>query len=98
MTEYNSGYMDRFFSTPAPKHDDAGMKEIELEDLLAFHTGEGHPFEVEMDEDALETIDAEGKIVSPGFMTSMPMKTHYTAMHITFSQRPVRSEWVLRQK
>ena len=51
-----------------------------------------------VDEDTLETIDAEGKIASPGLSTSMPMKTRCTAMHMTFSQRPVRSEWALRRK
>lgn len=42
MTEFNSGYMERFFSMPAPKEEsDTGMREIELENLLAFHTGDG---------------------------------------------------------
>lgn len=58
MTEFNSGYMERFFSMPAPKEEsDTGMREIELENLLAFHTGDGHPFEVEMDQDMQELME-----------------------------------------
>lgn len=58
MTEFNSGYMERFFSTPVPKEEtDTGMREIELENLLAFHTGDGHPFEVEMDADMQELME-----------------------------------------
>ena len=58
MTEFNSGYMERFFSVPAPKEEtDTGVREIELENLLAFHTGDGHPFEVEMNTDMQELME-----------------------------------------
>ncbi|NCE98195.1 ParB/RepB/Spo0J family partition protein [Emergencia sp. 1XD21-10] len=35
---------------------DAIMRELKLEDLLPFHTGDGHPFEVEEDDDMRELM------------------------------------------
>lgn len=68
---FDAGPIEKLLGNTAYKAEleraDTGMREIQIEDLLPFHTGDGHPFEVTDDEDMkeLEADIEENGILEP---------------------------------
>lgn len=64
---FDPGPIEQILGLQGKEKKEDGIREIYLNDLLPFHTGEGHPFEVEEDADMQELLEdvSENGILEP---------------------------------
>ena len=59
MSKLDTSYMDKWLpqQTEDEKSESSGLLEVSVDDLIPFHTGGGHPFDVEEDADMLALME-----------------------------------------